>query len=197
MEDDAEDKRLEREEDILAQADAMFAEHLASLTPEERARAEAQLAAWEEARRAREEAWRARAKVFGSYVEGQRHVAGLTQLEVAKAVGMSHSYISKVELGNLPDFRFRFLESLAKALGLSMAQLILEGGLVDLEARDVETLSTQRQLLITDLEPLSDEELADLRLAIRTMWSVFGFDKRYPGVGSPVDLGQAPPKGDQ
>ena len=60
-----------------------------------------------------------RAKTYGDMLSAARRAAGLTQMEVAKRVGVGQSSYSKWENGE-SDMNAIYLRPLAKALGLTL-----------------------------------------------------------------------------
>lgn len=68
---------------------------------------------------------------IGSYIKEQRHARGLSQQEVAGAVGIDISYLSKIEndrLGRTPSVKT--LIGLAAALGVSTLEVLELAGKV-------------------------------------------------------------------
>ncbi len=61
---------------------------------------------------------------FGKYLRTQRKAAFVSQARLAKAIGVSHSYVSEVELGQRPPFDPRLWPAIVKMLpGTSIADL--------------------------------------------------------------------------
>ena len=61
---------------------------------------------------------------FGKYLRTQRKAAFVSQLRLAKAIGVSHSYVSEVELGQRPPFDPRLWPAIVKMLpGTTIADL--------------------------------------------------------------------------
>jgi transcriptional regulator with XRE-family HTH domain len=62
-------------------------------------------------------------KEFGQRVADQRRLRGMSQGDLATAIGRSESWVSQVERGVYPVERISILQSLADALGVSMQEL--------------------------------------------------------------------------
>jgi len=60
---------------------------------------------------------------FGEYLRAARKSAGLSQVKLAMAVGLDHTYVSKVESGALQPFGPETLEKMAAVLGVEWEKL--------------------------------------------------------------------------
>ncbi len=70
------------------------------------------------------------AAAFGAFVKAQRQLANISQRQLAKASGMSDSYLSQIERGQYSPSA-EVLRGLANALGLTPAALFMQFGLLD------------------------------------------------------------------
>jgi transcriptional regulator with XRE-family HTH domain len=64
---------------------------------------------------------------IGQNVKRLRAAAGMTQQDLAVAAGLSTSVVSQIEQGTNADPRMNTLAALAKALGVSVDELMREG----------------------------------------------------------------------
>jgi transcriptional regulator with XRE-family HTH domain len=70
------------------------------------------------------------ARAFGDFIRAQRKVARLSQRQVARASGVSDSYLSQMERGMYKPSP-EVMKSLAKAFGISPYILYAQFGLLD------------------------------------------------------------------
>src|SRR4029078_11822061 len=70
------------------------------------------------------------AEAFGAFVKAQRQLANISQRQLAKASGMSDSYLSEIERG-LYRPSAEVLRGIAQALGMAPAALFTQFGLLD------------------------------------------------------------------
>ena len=76
------------------------------------------------------------AEAFGAFVKAQRQLANISQRQLAKASGMSDSYLSQIERGQYRPSA-EVLRGIAQALGMAPAALFTQFGLLDTERRAV------------------------------------------------------------
>lgn len=86
-----------------------------------------------------------------------RRDLGLRQEEVAEQIGVSRTYISKIEHGDAPGVSLDVIGKLAAALGVSPAYLM---GLTDNPLEGINTISDERGAY--DAISPEEEELLDL-----------------------------------
>jgi transcriptional regulator with XRE-family HTH domain len=72
------------------------------------------------------------AEAFGAFVKAQRQLANISQRQLAKASGMSDSYLSQIERGQYKPSA-EVLRGIAQALGMAPAALFFQFGLLDTE----------------------------------------------------------------
>src|SRR5690348_13065738 len=70
------------------------------------------------------------AEAFGAFVKAQRQLANISQRQLAKASGMSDSYLSQIERGQYRPSA-EVLRGIAQALGMAPAALFTQFGLLD------------------------------------------------------------------
>jgi transcriptional regulator with XRE-family HTH domain len=73
------------------------------------------------------------AAAFGEFVRAQRQLAKISQRELAKASGVSDSYLSQLERGQYTPSA-SVLKSLAQAFGMSPEALYVQFGLLEQSA---------------------------------------------------------------
>lgn len=104
-------------------------------------------------------------QALGQRIAGNREFCGYTQEYVAKAIGVSHTYISKIEGGKLPVPPSReTLEGIGKIVHIELSELLILAGSFDnskLQARAMENKSLAALLLC--LEDMPADE-------IRALW---------------------------
>ncbi|MBF0570957.1 MAG: helix-turn-helix transcriptional regulator [Candidatus Omnitrophica bacterium] len=61
---------------------------------------------------------------FGKKVKEVRQKRGMTQEELAEAIKTSYKYIQRIEGKTPPDIRLTTIERIAKALGITISQLL-------------------------------------------------------------------------
>jgi transcriptional regulator with XRE-family HTH domain len=71
------------------------------------------------------------AEAFGAFVKAQRQLANISQRQLAKASGMSDSYLSQIERGQYRPSA-EVLRGIAQALGMAPAALFNQFGLLDI-----------------------------------------------------------------
>ena len=71
------------------------------------------------------------AEAFGAFVKAQRQLANISQRQLAKASGMSDSYLSQIERGQYRPSA-EVLRGIAQALGMAPAALFTQFGLLDI-----------------------------------------------------------------
>lgn len=72
------------------------------------------------------------AEAFGAFLKAQRQLANISQRQLAKASGMSDSYLSQIERGQYKPSA-EVLRGIAQALGMAPAALFIQFGLLDTE----------------------------------------------------------------
>jgi len=70
------------------------------------------------------------AEAFGAFVKAQRQLANISQRQLAKASGMSDSYLSQIERGQYRPSA-EVLRGIAQALGMTPSSLFAQFGLLD------------------------------------------------------------------
>ena len=72
------------------------------------------------------------AEAFGAFVKAQRQLANISQRQLAKASGMSDSYLSQIERGQYRPSA-EVLRGIAQALGMAPVALFNQFGLLDFD----------------------------------------------------------------
>lgn len=90
-------------------------------------------------------------------IKSRRLALGLTQLDVAKAVGVSEGTISRWESGNIANVGSTRLESLSKVLKINPAELVLEDYVSP--AADTSGLTPKQREALSLIESMSEEQL--------------------------------------
>ena len=67
---------------------------------------------------------------MGTYLREVRRQAGVTQEQLAEALGITQSYVSEVERGKYPP-SWKYLVGLANAIGANAVELLRRGGYLD------------------------------------------------------------------
>lgn len=75
------------------------------------------------------------AEAFGAFVKAQRQMANISQRQLAKASGMSDSYLSQIERGQYRPSA-EVLRGIGQALGISPTALFAQFGLLDSDGGD-------------------------------------------------------------
>lgn len=73
---------------------------------------------------------RTQKELLGEFIKSQRKLAQLSLRDLAERTNISNPYLSQIERG-LHEPSIRILRSIAKALNLSLASLIVQFGLVE------------------------------------------------------------------
>lgn len=73
---------------------------------------------------------RTQKELLGEFIKSQRKLAQLSLRDLAERTNISNPYLSQIERG-LHEPSVRILRSIAKALNLSLASLIVQFGLVE------------------------------------------------------------------
>jgi transcriptional regulator with XRE-family HTH domain len=100
---------------------------------------------------------------FGDYIRAQRRLARISQRNLAKATGVSDSYLSQVERGMYRPSA-RVAKALAEAFGLSPQTLYTQLGLLD----EGSSVAADVEQAIRDDERLLPEHKEALALMYRT-----------------------------
>lgn len=101
---------------------------------------------------------------FGEYIRAQRRLARISQRNLAKATGVSDSYLSQVERG-LYRPSAQVAKALAEAFGLSPQALYTQLGLLDEES----AAPTGVEQAIREDSRLGPEQKEALALMYRTL----------------------------
>ena len=76
------------------------------------------------------------ARAFGDFLQSQRRLANISQRQLARASGVSDSYLSQVERG-LYRPSAEVLKALAQAFEMPLSTMFAQSGLVDAGSEDV------------------------------------------------------------
>ncbi len=75
------------------------------------------------------------ARAFGDFLQSQRRLANISQRQLARASGVSDSYLSQVERG-LYRPSAEVLKALAQAFEMPVSTMFAQSGLIDVAAED-------------------------------------------------------------
>jgi transcriptional regulator with XRE-family HTH domain len=106
------------------------------------------------------------AAAFGDFVRAQRRLAKISQRELARASGVSDSYLSQVERGQYNPSA-SVLRSIALAFGMSPATLYAQFGLLDEESDRGRTTVEEAIRLADDLSQEHKSVLLTVYRALR------------------------------
>lgn len=73
---------------------------------------------------------------LGQAIQKAREHAGMTQAVLAKALGVPQGVVARLETGGRPDPRLSTVVAVAKALSISIDQLLTEAGLLPVPPRN-------------------------------------------------------------
>jgi len=76
------------------------------------------------------------ARAFGDFLQSQRRLANISQRQLARASGVSDSYLSQVERG-LYRPSAEVLKALAQAFEMPLSTMFAQSGLMDAASEDV------------------------------------------------------------
>ena len=89
------------------------------------------------------------AEAFGAFVKAQRQLANISQRQLAKASGMSDSYLSQIE-----RWQYRpsaeVLRGIAQALGMAPAALFTQFGLLDTSDDQTPPISVEEAIRLDE-----------------------------------------------
>ena len=104
--------------------------------------------------------------VIGQRIRTMRLSRGMTQADLAKAIGQSQSSITMYETGRRePDFET--LEALADVFNVPMVSFVDGGGVVSVGHPEEETQSDDFRLFVRDSSKLSPEQFIMARSILR------------------------------
>ena len=104
--------------------------------------------------------------VIGQRIRTMRLSRGITQADLAKAIGQSQSSITMYETGRRePDFET--LEALADVFNVPMVSFVDGGGVVSVGHPEEETQSDDFRLFVRDSSKLSPEQFIMARSILR------------------------------
>lgn len=97
---------------------------------------------------------------FGSHLRDLRKARRLTQQQLANAVGVDFTYISKVENGRVDPPSESTIRKIADALGADAEELLANAGKVSPELRDAAASEPQLALLLRTIgrKPLTPDQ---------------------------------------
>ena len=106
------------------------------------------------------------AEAFGAFVKAQRQLANISQRQLAKASGMSDSYLSQIERGQYRPSA-EVLRGIAQALGMAPAALFTQFGLLDTDDEPAPRVSVEEAIRLD--ESLSQDKKDALLHMYRTL----------------------------
>jgi len=106
------------------------------------------------------------AEAFGAFVKAQRQLANISQRQLAKASGMSDSYLSQIERGQYRPSA-EVLQGIAGALGIAPASLFAQFGLLDTVDDEAPRVSVEEAIRLDD--KLSQDKKDALLVMYRTL----------------------------
>jgi len=89
------------------------------------------------------------AEAFGAFVKAQRQLANISQRQLAKASGMSDSYLSQIERGQYRPSA-EVLRGIAQALGMAPAALFTQFGLLDTSDDQTPPISVEEAIRLDE-----------------------------------------------
>ena len=89
------------------------------------------------------------AEAFGAFVKAQRQLANISQRQLAKASGMSDSYLSQIERGQYRPSA-EVLRGIAQALGMAPLALFSQFGLLDVDDDQQPKVSVEEAIRLDD-----------------------------------------------
>jgi transcriptional regulator with XRE-family HTH domain len=89
------------------------------------------------------------AEAFGAFVKAQRQLANISQRQLAKASGMSDSYLSQIERGQYRPSA-EVLRGIAQALGMTPSALFTQFGLLDIDDEQSPKVSVEEAIRMDD-----------------------------------------------
>ena len=89
------------------------------------------------------------AEAFGAFVKAQRRLANISQRQLAKASGMSDSYLSQIERGQYKPSA-EVLRGIAGALHIPPAVLFVQFGLLDTDDEQAPRVSVEEAIRLDD-----------------------------------------------
>ena len=89
------------------------------------------------------------AEAFGAFVKAQRRLANISQRQLAKASGMSDSYLSQIERGQYKPSA-EVLHGIAGALHIPPAVLFAQFGLLDTDEEQAPRVSVEEAIRLDD-----------------------------------------------
>lgn len=89
------------------------------------------------------------AEAFGTFVKAQRQLANISQRQLAKASGMSDSYLSQIERGQYRPSA-EVLRGIAQALGIAPAVLFGQFGLLDTDNEASPRVTVEEAIRLDD-----------------------------------------------
>lgn len=89
------------------------------------------------------------AEAFGAFVKAQRQLANISQRQLAKASGMSDSYLSQIERGQYRPSA-EVLRGIAQALGMAPAVLFAQFGLLGSDDEHTPRLGVEEAIRMDD-----------------------------------------------
>lgn len=89
------------------------------------------------------------AEAFGAFVKAQRQLANISQRQLAKASGMSDSYLSQIERGQYRPSA-EVLRGIGQALGISPTALFSQFGLLDTDGGEDPRTSVEAAIQLDD-----------------------------------------------
>src|ERR1700712_4546675 len=89
------------------------------------------------------------AEAFGAFVKAQRQLANISQRQLAKASGMSDSYLSQIERGQYRPSAGG-LRGIAQALGMGRAARFTQFGLLDINDEQAPRVSVEEAVRLDE-----------------------------------------------
>ena len=89
------------------------------------------------------------AEAFGAFVKAQRQLANISQRQLAKASGMSDSYLSQIERGQYRPSA-EVLRGIAQALGMAPSALFTQFGLLDISDEQSPKVSVEEAIRLDE-----------------------------------------------
>ena len=108
---------------------------------------------------------------FGERLREQRRVAGISQRELARRIGLDFSYISKVENGRLPPPSADTIVAICTVFGINAETLLALTGKIPSEVQKTVSGSRAAQEFLREAQQLgvTDAEWEQMMRSLRTL----------------------------
>ncbi len=99
--------------------------------------------------------------MWGPQLKKLRKKKGLTQVQLAESVGITHGTISRLEKGHIKEVGSETVKKIAKSLGVTMDYLL--GTTEELASQDIILRDTEAEYIVQQYAKLSDQRRKQLK----------------------------------